>query len=300
MTAPLPDVAEVGADNAAHMAEQALLGAVLLLRGQDARDALARVEVTDLADPQHRAIWTAMRSLSADDLDPEPVLVCPRLLELGLLTRDRSGLVNVQLVDLMGLCPTPAIWQVYAAAVLRESARRTVVEVCTRAVQASEGPDLADRGAACWPRDWSGSPTLLPAPSGVTHDRVGRACRDRGRPVGPVRARVAAERVLPRLRRGRRPRTDEPTEPDTDTRAAPTARRTLRRARAWPRDSCRTRSTTTPSDGPPTGRDRSPSPTARTWPCRCEVVAGVCGVRWPAPPTTCGDRPPRRPRSPTR
>ena len=27
MTAPLPDVAEVGADNAAHMAEQALLGA---------------------------------------------------------------------------------------------------------------------------------------------------------------------------------------------------------------------------------------------------------------------------------
>lgn len=143
MTAPLPDVADVGAENAAHMAEQALLGAVLLLRGQDARDALERVEVTDLANPQHRAIWTALRALAADGRDPDPALVCPRLLELGLLTRDRAPLVNMQLIDLMGLCPTPAIWQVYALAVLRESARRTVVEVCTRAVQASEGPDLA-------------------------------------------------------------------------------------------------------------------------------------------------------------
>ncbi len=58
MTAPLPDVAEVGADNVAQMAEAALIGAVLLLRGQDARAALDRVEVVDLADPRHRAIWT--------------------------------------------------------------------------------------------------------------------------------------------------------------------------------------------------------------------------------------------------
>lgn len=143
MTAPLPDVAEVGAEAVAQMAEAALIGAVLLLSGQEARAALDRVEVVDLADPKHRAIWTALHSLRAAGFDPDPALVTPRLLALGLVTPDRAGLVNVQLLDLIAACPTPAIWPVYAAAVLRESARRTVVEVCTRAVQASEGPDLA-------------------------------------------------------------------------------------------------------------------------------------------------------------
>ena len=91
MTTPLPDVAEVGADNVAHMAEAALIGAVLLLRGSDARAALDRVEVVDLGDPRHRAIWQALHSLRAAGFDPDPALVTPRLLALGLVSADRAG-----------------------------------------------------------------------------------------------------------------------------------------------------------------------------------------------------------------
>jgi len=138
----LADVAEVGAEHVAHLAERALLGAVLAMP-HDARDALRRVEVSDLADPQHRALWAALQSLAGRGLDPDPALVVPELLALGLLTRDRAGLVNVQVADLLGACPVPAIWPAYAAAVLREAARRVVVEAATRAVQAADGPDLA-------------------------------------------------------------------------------------------------------------------------------------------------------------
>lgn len=143
MTAALPTILDTEPERVAHLAERALIGATLVLRGTDARDALARVEVADFADPQHRALWTALGSLTGRGLDPDPALVVPELLALGLLTRDRAGLVNAQVADLLGACPVPAVWPVYAAAVLRESARRTVVEVATRAVQAADGPELA-------------------------------------------------------------------------------------------------------------------------------------------------------------
>ena len=129
-------------DNVAALPERAYIGALLHLRGQEARDALARVQVTDLADPQLRAILEALLALGQDGHDPDPALVVPRMLELGLVTRDKSGLAAGLVVDLLTEVPAPPCWSAYAAQVLRESARRTIRETAERMLQVSDGPDL--------------------------------------------------------------------------------------------------------------------------------------------------------------
>ena len=130
-------------DQVAALAERYLVGACLHLRGTTAREALARVEVADLGDPQLRAVVEALQALVQGGADPDPALVAPRMVELGLVPRDKVGLLNVLLVDLLAEVPAPECWPVYAVQVLRESARRTLREVCDRAAQAADGPDLA-------------------------------------------------------------------------------------------------------------------------------------------------------------
>lgn len=133
----------MSADNPAELAERYFVGALLHLRGAEARAAVGRVRVAELADPQLRTILEAAQSLAADGADPDPGRITPRMVELGLCPRDRAGLANVALVELLTGVPAPACWSAYAAEVLRESARRTIVEAATRALQAADGPNLA-------------------------------------------------------------------------------------------------------------------------------------------------------------
>lgn len=128
--------------NPAGLAERYYVGALLHLRGAVAQEAMGAVLPDDLADPQLRTVLTAMVALAADGRDPDPAAVTPRMLELGLVGRDRCGLVNVALVGLLSDVPAPACWPAYAGEVLRESARRTILEVATRAGQAADEGNL--------------------------------------------------------------------------------------------------------------------------------------------------------------
>lgn len=138
-----PPILDLEPERVATLAERAYVGACLHLRDHEARDALSRVKVTDLADPQLRAVLEALQALARDGHDPDPALITPWMMELGLVTRDRAGLVNTLLVDLLTEVPAPPSWSAYAAQVLREAARRSIVEAATRAAQAADGPDLS-------------------------------------------------------------------------------------------------------------------------------------------------------------
>lgn len=140
MTGPPVDLSP---DRVATLAERSYVGAVLHLRGQQARDALARVSPADLSDPQLRAVLEAVSAVLQDGSDPDPALLTPRMLELGLVPRDKAGLVNAMIVDLYTDVPAPVCWPAYATEVLRESARRKIRETAERMVQAADGPDLA-------------------------------------------------------------------------------------------------------------------------------------------------------------
>lgn len=140
---PTPYAArELGGASPAAIAERHFLGALLHLSGDEARSAVALVFPTDLADPQLRAILTAARVLVADGHDPSPALIVPRMMALGLVTRDRAGLASALVVDLVVDTPVVASWPAWAVEILRESARRTIVETSNRAMQAADGDDL--------------------------------------------------------------------------------------------------------------------------------------------------------------
>lgn len=136
---PPPGRPELAPDSdPAALAERHLLGALLHGDAATARDALRWVPPEDFSDPQLRAIAQGIGSLAAQGIDPQPALIAPTLVELGLVPRQLAGLANALLVDLLTGVPVPQSWPSYAATVAGSAMRRDLIAAAQKLAQAAE------------------------------------------------------------------------------------------------------------------------------------------------------------------
>jgi len=107
--------------NAAHLAEQAVLGC-LMLPNQQLTGVAASLRAEDFAHPWHQEVFTTIRELHASHQSHDARSVGPALLlRVG---HRRADLPRI--LDLLQATPIPPRPQRYAAMVLEESIRRTL------------------------------------------------------------------------------------------------------------------------------------------------------------------------------
>ena len=131
----------VSLDNPAALAERHYVGALLHLRGVEARTAATWVRPEDLADPQLRQVLAAVQEGIRDN-QHEVAAVVPRMIRAGTCPSDLAGLSSVLVVELLGEVPHPLSWSAYAAVILDEAMRRHVRECATRLAQAADTDSL--------------------------------------------------------------------------------------------------------------------------------------------------------------
>ncbi len=119
-------------------AETALLGALLFMGTRRAQMLCIDLREDDLVDPRLRVVLQAVRSVTEQDVRPDPVTVLGELRRVGALssTTDRSA--GTFLADLLAAVPVPESAGYYARIVKEHSARRRLVEAGVRLQQAAE------------------------------------------------------------------------------------------------------------------------------------------------------------------
>jgi replicative DNA helicase len=131
----------VSLDNPAALAERHYVGALLHLRGAEARTAASWVRPEDLAEPQLRQVLASVQD-GIRDSQHEVAAVVPRMIRTGRCPSDRAGLASVLVVELLGEVPHLLSWSAYAAVILDEAIRRHVRECATRLAQAADTDSL--------------------------------------------------------------------------------------------------------------------------------------------------------------
>ncbi|MGB8020936.1 MAG: hypothetical protein WCF04_06890 [Candidatus Nanopelagicales bacterium] len=99
----------VSLDNPAALAERHYVGALLHLRGAEARTAATWVRPEDLADPQLRQVLAAVQEGIRDN-QHEVAAVVPRMIRAGTCPSDLACLASVLVVELLGEVPHPLSW----------------------------------------------------------------------------------------------------------------------------------------------------------------------------------------------
>ena len=136
------DGPDTSKDSAAHAAEAAILGCMIL-------SSAARTGAVDLLDPDdfdreaHRTLFDVLDKMHTAEEHVDPVTTNDRLATSGLLDEVGGGAAVWHLVDPLA-CPSPAAWKVYAEIVAREGRRRRGIRVLRRAIERLEaGEDPA-------------------------------------------------------------------------------------------------------------------------------------------------------------
>jgi hypothetical protein len=78
-----------------------------------------------LTDVQVRGVYMAACLIAADGIDPEPALIVPAMLRLGLPAH-KHGIATALVIDLYTEVPLPGNWHYYGATVAAEHVRDQV------------------------------------------------------------------------------------------------------------------------------------------------------------------------------
>jgi hypothetical protein len=113
---------------AAALAERHLVGAVLWLPAAEVRTAAEVVPAEWIDNMQVRAVYSAAVGLAAAGLAPEPALIVPKMLQLGL-PEQKNHSATALVVDLYASCPLPGNWRFYAVTVAAQYVRNRVRQI---------------------------------------------------------------------------------------------------------------------------------------------------------------------------
>lgn len=161
-----------------HYAEQALLGALLLEPGQLA--GVPDLLPEHFANPSHRALLAAMRTLTPPDPDVHRASPVWLTAVLKAAVSTAPGLDTPYLHTLINTCPSPEHASVYAQMIRAEDVRRTLREHAVRLEQLAEDSTLPEpatvvleqadtlgrflyRAEPQWPRQPGPVPRAVPA-----------------------------------------------------------------------------------------------------------------------------------------
>ncbi len=122
-------------------AAEAVLGALLSMPLPDAQDVAGPLHEADWADPRHRAVFGAIKSVLAEGVRPDPVVVSGELRRSGAtMTADKNE--AVLLYELVAAVPVVASVGYYVRILVEQAARRRAAESAVRLAQVAESGSL--------------------------------------------------------------------------------------------------------------------------------------------------------------